>query len=43
MRLEFGVEYSVVSEDDYGEVARIKLNIIPVVARPIKKSIFGGK
>ena len=43
MRLEFGAEYSVVNQDDYGEVARIKFNIIPVVGRPIKRSIFGGK
>ncbi len=42
MRLEFGAEYSVVNQDDYGEVARIKFNIIPVVSRPIKSSIFGG-
>jgi hypothetical protein len=43
IRLEFGVDYSVVNEDDYGEVARIKFNLIPVVGRPIKKAIFGGK
>ena len=42
MRIEYGVEYSVVHEDDYGEVARFKVNLIPVVGRPIKKSIFGG-
>jgi len=42
VRIEFGVDYSVVREDDYGEVARFKFNLIPVVGRPIKKSIFGG-
>jgi len=42
VRIEFAAEYSVIHEDDYGEVARIKFNIIPVVSRPIKKSIFGG-
>ena len=42
VRLEFGVDYSVINEDDYGEVARFKFNVIPVVGRPIKKSIFGG-
>jgi hypothetical protein len=41
VRIEFGVEYSVVNQDDYGEVARFKFNIIPVVSRPIKKAIFG--
>jgi hypothetical protein len=40
--IEFEVEYSVVKEDDYGEEARFKVNLIPVVGRPIKKSIFGG-
>jgi hypothetical protein len=42
VRIEFAAEYSVISEDDFGEVARIKFNIIPVVSRPIKSSIFGG-
>ena len=42
VRVEFGVDYSVVREDDYGEVARVKFNLIPVVGRPIKKAIFGG-
>jgi hypothetical protein len=41
VRIEFGAEYSVVNQDDYGEVARFKINIIPLVSRPIKKSIFG--
>ena len=41
IRIEFAAEYSVVNQDDYGEVARIKFNIIPVVGRPIKKAIFG--
>jgi hypothetical protein len=41
VRIEFGAEYSVVNQDDFGEVARFKINIIPLVSRPIKKSIFG--
>jgi hypothetical protein len=41
VRIEFGVEYSVVKQDDYGEVVRFKFNFIPLVSRPIKKSIFG--
>ena len=43
IRVEFGVEYSVINQDDFGEVARIKFNLIPVVGRPIKSAIFGGK
>ena len=42
IRIEFGAEYSVVNQDDFGEIARFKINLIPVVSRPIKKSIFGG-
>ena len=42
IRIELGAEISVVREDDYGEVGRIKCNLIPVVPRPIKKAIFGG-
>ncbi len=40
-RLEAAVEYSVVNEDDFGEVARLKINLIPIVPRPIKNPIFG--
>ena len=42
VRIEFGAEYSFINEDDFGEVARIKFNLIPVVPRPIKKALFGG-
>jgi hypothetical protein len=42
VRREIGAEYSVINEDDFGEVARLKFNLIPLVGRPIKKSIFGG-
>ena len=42
VRVEAGVDYSIIKEDDFGEVARFKINLIPVVGRPIKKSIFGG-
>jgi hypothetical protein len=41
-RIEVAAEYSVVREKDWGEVARIKINIIPIVPRPIGSSIFGG-
>ncbi len=40
-RWEFGVEYSVVNQDDFGEVARIKVNLLPIVQRPIKKPLLG--
>jgi hypothetical protein len=41
IRIEVGAEFSVVKEDDFGEVARLKFNIIPVIPRPIKSPLFG--
>jgi len=29
------------AQDDYGEVARLNFNFIPLVSRPIKNAIFG--
>jgi hypothetical protein len=43
VKFQLGVEYSVVSQDTYGQVAQIKLNIIPVVPSLIKEPIFGAK
>ena len=42
MRIEVAAEYSVEREDDFGERARFKVNLIPIVPRPIKKPLFGG-
>ena len=42
MRIEVAAEYSVVREKDWGEVARFKINLIPIVPRPIDNPIFGG-
>ena len=41
-RIEVAAEYSVVRQKDFGEVARFKINLIPIVPRPIPTSIFGG-
>jgi hypothetical protein len=41
VKIQFGVEYSVVNEDDFGQRAQIKLNIIPVIPALFKKPIFG--
>jgi hypothetical protein len=43
VKFQLGVEYSVVSQDTYGQVAQIKLNIIPVIGALVKDPIFGGK
>jgi hypothetical protein len=40
-RFQLGVEYSVVSQDDFGQEAQFKLNIIPVIPSLIKNPIFG--
>jgi hypothetical protein len=42
VKFQFGMEYSVVSQDDFGTRFQIKLNIIPVIPSLIKKSLFGG-
>ena len=40
IKFEFGGEYSVIHEEDYGQRWQIKLNIIPVIPALIKKPLF---
>jgi hypothetical protein len=42
VKFQFGLEYSVVSQDDFGKRFMIKLNVIPVIQGLIKNPIFGG-
>ena len=42
VRIEIGAEYSAVSQDDFGQRMLFKINLIPVVSRPIRSPIFGG-
>jgi hypothetical protein len=42
VKLQFGVEYSVVSQDDFGQRAQIKLNVIPVIPSLVKNPLLGG-
>jgi hypothetical protein len=42
VKFQLGMEYSVVSQDDFGKRALIKLNIIPVIGSLVKGPIFGG-
>jgi hypothetical protein len=42
VKLQFGFEYSVVSQDNFGKRFLIKLNVIPVIQGLIKNPIFGG-
>ncbi len=40
VKFQFAVEYSVVSQDDFGKKALIKLNVIPVIPTLIKEPLF---
>jgi len=41
VKFQFGVEYSVVSEDDFGQRAQFRLNVIPVIPSLVETPIFG--
>ncbi len=43
VKLQLGLDYSVVSQDDFGQKLQLKLNIIPVIPALIKNPIFGGE
>jgi hypothetical protein len=40
IKFQFGGQYSVVHEEDYGQRWQIKLNIIPVIPALFKKPLF---
>ena len=42
VKFQFGLEYSVVSEDDFGKRFMIKFNVVPVMQSLVKNPIFGG-
>lgn len=43
VKFQFGIEYSVVSQDDFGQRAQLKLNVIPVMPSLVKEPILGGR
>jgi len=43
LKFQLGIEYSVLKENDFGQQAQIKLNIIPVIPSLIRRPVFGGK
>jgi hypothetical protein len=43
VKFQLGIEYSVVGQDIFGQVAQIKLNVIPVIKSLIKDPILGGE
>jgi hypothetical protein len=42
VKFQFGVEYSVVSQQTYGDQARLVLEVIPVMPALIRRPILGG-
>jgi len=42
VKCQFGVQYSVVSPDAFGERAQLVLDVIPVIPGLIRRPIFGG-
>jgi hypothetical protein len=42
VKFQFGVEYSVVSQDAYGEQARLVLEVIPVIPALLRRPLLGG-
>jgi hypothetical protein len=43
VKLQLGIEYSVVSQDAFGQRAQLKLNVIPVIPSLVGSPIFGGE
>jgi len=41
VKLQFGIEYSVINQKEFGQVAQVKLNIIPVIPSLVKNPLFG--
>jgi hypothetical protein len=42
-KIQFGVEYSVVSPNDFGKRAAFRLVVTPVIPGLVRNPIFGGK
>jgi hypothetical protein len=42
VKFTFGVEYSIVSQDVYGEQARLVLEVIPVIPALVRRPFLGG-
>ena len=41
VNIKFGLEYSVVSQDDYGKILAFRLQVTPVIKSLVKNPIFG--
>jgi hypothetical protein len=42
VKVQLGIEYSVVSQDDFRQRAQIKLNVIPVIPSLLEHTIVDG-
>lgn len=42
VKFQFGFEYSVVHQDDFGKRFLVKLNVIPVIRSLVGNPLFGG-
>ena len=42
LNIRFGLEYSVVSEDDFGKRTMFRVQITPVISSPLDNPLFGG-
>lgn len=42
VKFQLGIEYSVVSQHEFGQRAQLKLNIIPIIPSLVKNAILGG-
>jgi hypothetical protein len=42
VKLQIGIEYAVVSQEDFGQRAQIKPNLIPVIPSLIESPILGA-
>lgn len=42
VKFQLGIEYSVVSQNDFGQRAQFKINVIPVIPSLVQDAIFGG-
>jgi hypothetical protein len=42
VKFQFGIEYSVASQDDFGQRLLFKFNVIPVIKSLVSSPVFGG-
>lgn len=43
VKFQLGIEYSVISQDEFGQRGQVKLNIIPVMPSLVQEPLLGGE